>query len=187
MAGERFRNRRMAETLERLASDGFDRLLEEVLAPALLEDFGEERGGGSRREDLVRYRPRFTAAAEVTYRDVRIVSGTASSFGGPLIARTLELFRKTRLEETGPQTAARFLRLACIFRAISEARADVPDLAEHPGALEILWKRAEQLLAGARPLPGNGEPRQPGNTTARWECAWTATGWECGMSFCWIG
>lgn len=164
-AGARFRNRRLAETLERLAGDGLERLLEEVFVPALLDDFGEERGGRLTREDLARYRPDVSAGCRVTYRDVRIVSGTASSFGGPFIARTLELFRKARLEETAPRSADRFLRLGCVFRAISEARAAVHDLTERPDALEILWKRAEELLAGSREPPRSGEPRLPGNTT----------------------
>ncbi|MCH2372831.1 MAG: gamma-glutamyltransferase [Planctomycetes bacterium] len=166
-AGERFCNCELADALQSLATLGLSRFQEEVLFPAVLSDFGEAVGGRITPEDLQRSTPRFREPLSVGYGGAELCTNPPPSFGGRFICQTLELFDRLGVRQSPAGSAERYLKLAAIFRAISELRVEQPDLADRADAIQILEARIAAILRGAAPTESSTkrEPAGPGNTT----------------------
>jgi len=163
--GDRFSNSAQADFLERLGAEGIEQVHRDVIAPAILSEFGEEQGGWITRDDLFSWRPIFRQALELDYRGARILTHPLPSFGGPLLLHTLDLFRRMSLAKTKAGSEERFFCLAAVFRAVSESRAARPDFVHRRDAAEVLGSRLESILRGDVGEASAPEPRPPGNTT----------------------
>lgn len=166
--GAIFRNTELADTLEALGAcrdDELDAFLRDAIEKPMLDAFGEDAGGRITREDINRWQPIFREPLRVDSRGARIDTNPAPSFGGPSIAHTLALFDHVALYETTPDTSERYRRLAAVFRAVSEVRAQDAAIFDRDDAAKRFRSRVDEILAGDA-QPGDGtEPRSPGNTT----------------------
>ncbi|MDH3521294.1 MAG: gamma-glutamyltransferase [Myxococcales bacterium] len=89
-AGERLRNPDLARFLTALPRTGADSLYGGILARRIEADM---QGGGGLvgAEDLAHYRVVEREPLEIAYRDCRVLTNPAPSFGGPLIDASLRL------------------------------------------------------------------------------------------------
>lgn len=164
-AGELYRNPDLAETLLRLGRGEARRLYDEHVGPAMLEGFGEESGGWLTTGDLAAYRPEFTVPLRSRYRGVEIATAPRPAFGGWFVSATMELFDRTGVSSQAADAPERYRRMVAVFRAISEVRAEVPDVVERSGGVELLGKRVDAILRRAPPETELPEPSGGGNTT----------------------
>ena len=117
--GERFRQRELADTLERLAREGPGLLYDGELGRRLV-DACAAGGGQLAMDDLRRYEVARRTPLAIEYRDARIFTNPPPSRGGLLIAFALAL-----LSETSPAGREQWLRaLAEAMRLTNQARAE---------------------------------------------------------------
>lgn len=163
--GARFRDPLLARTLRSLAEEGLETAYQEKLAETMLRDFGEERGGWLTREDIDSWEAEFRPALVAQYRGATVATNPAPAVGGRFVLLTLGLMQRARVTDEPESSTERYRRLAAVFRAVSEARAEFPGLVEGTDAEAILARRLDSILGGEEPPNGRGEPRSAGNTT----------------------
>jgi gamma-glutamyltranspeptidase / glutathione hydrolase len=95
--GEIFRDRELAETIERLGADGADPFYRGDVAGAIADHL-RERGGAVGADDLAAYETRVRDPVEVGYRDRRVVTNPPPNAGGILLAFALSVLG----EDVGP-------------------------------------------------------------------------------------
>ncbi|MCZ6792973.1 MAG: gamma-glutamyltransferase [Planctomycetota bacterium] len=165
-AGSLFRNPELAETLERLGRQGFERVYRQGIQRTVLEEFGEESGGWLTPEDLERWEPRFREPLVAEHAGARVATNPPPSLGGRFILLTLSLSERIGVARVPEGSPERYRRLAAVFRAISEVRAEDPEIVGRRDAEDILVRRLETILGDSSGEPeARAEPRAAGNTT----------------------
>lgn len=164
-AGDQIRNPPLAGTLEDLGRRGVDSVWGRDLAAEIIEGFGPRSGGRITAEDLAEYRPEFRPALSSAYAGARVETHAPPSLGGRFILLTLELFASAEAARPASDAAERYRRVAAIFRAISEARAEDPHLADRADAGGRLERRLDAILARPPAEGGASEPTGPGSTS----------------------
>jgi gamma-glutamyltranspeptidase/glutathione hydrolase len=119
--GERFVQRELARTLERIAHDGADVFYHGEIGAAIARDF-EANGGYIRKRDLEEYEPVFNPPVRGGYRDMEVVSDHAPGSGTLVveILQAAEAFRIGSLPWNSPEYVD---RLGRIFTLVFADRA----------------------------------------------------------------
>ncbi len=162
--GDLWQNRALAGLLERISRDGLSPVETDVITPAILDAFGIAGGGRITSRDLDEYAPRFSRAREFSFCGTRIATVPLPAFGGWFVETTLSSFEKIGVVGCIPESANRLRRIAEIFRAISEERAETPDLVDRADARDRLNDRVARIRSGESAVDRR-ERRTPGNTT----------------------
>ena len=142
-AGDKIYNRAMADTLERLATDGLDKFYDGFLADSLLCAFGTQGGGLITERDLKEYSVKTRTPLEVGYRGRRIFTNPPPSSGGFLIAFALKLLEPYELTKMAHNSADYLELLSTVMRAANEFRKDEFDHVVHgEGEIDTLLNDA---------------------------------------------
>jgi gamma-glutamyltranspeptidase/glutathione hydrolase len=92
--GEPFRDPELAETIERLGSDGAAPFYTGDIAAAAVAEV-QSRGGVLTAEDLARYAPVAREPRRATYRGREVLTNPPPNAGGTLLAMAMELLEQT--------------------------------------------------------------------------------------------
>lgn len=158
---DRFSNPELAETLETLGQD--PDYYEHSIVPTIVEEFGFSVGGQITSEDQAQWKPRFRNALTASYGGVLVHTNPAPAQGGRFVLLTLELCESIGLRHIPRDSPERQRLLACVLRAISEVRAQTPELVDRTDAVALARRRVEAILDGDDSFPA--EPSGPANTT----------------------
>jgi gamma-glutamyltranspeptidase/glutathione hydrolase len=137
--GETMRQPELADTLERLGSEGLEAFYSGDIAAAIVE-WVAARGGMLTAEDLAGYGVVDRAPARVSYRDREVLTNPPPSAGGILIARALQLLND---DEAAPDTE----RLVEVMERVqSERTPDFLEGLDDPGFMERFLERSRGPL-----------------------------------------
>jgi len=158
-AGETFRHPALADTLERLANQGWRQYYEGPFRQAMLEQFGPGAGGLLGPRDLAEYEIETRAPLALSYRgDFRLLTNPPPAQGGRMIAAMLGLLETEDLSRLEPGGMPYLNALCRAMKVADEVRAAGEELSD-------TWRARYAALAGA-PLshtpPVDGGP---GSTT----------------------
>lgn len=152
--GDVFALPQLADTLEQMASEGWQSFYERVMWPAMLEQFGPAADGLLTAEDLESYRIHFRQPLSVPYRGGTVLTNPPPSAGGSMIALMLRLLDQVDLRDAGLGSATHLRRLCQAMQVADEARAARDVTVSGPGFDR--W-RERFLSLGDEPL-GEGAP-----------------------------
>ena len=113
--GEPFADPELAETIERLGSDGAAPFYSGDIAAAVVAEL-EPRGGVLTADDLARYEPVARDPARATYRGREILTNPPPNAGGTLLAMAMELLER---HTGGPPDA---VALAAVMEVVQKRR-----------------------------------------------------------------
>jgi gamma-glutamyltranspeptidase/glutathione hydrolase len=100
LLGERFRQKKLARTLELIKTNGRAGFYDGPVAQAIVEEMKENKGLIS-LEDLKVYRPKWRDPIEADYKNYRIISMAPPSSGGIALVQMLEMVEPYSLKEMG--------------------------------------------------------------------------------------
>lgn len=164
--GERLRQPALAETLERLVTDGADHFYRGPFAQRLV-DTVQEAGGVLTREDLDEYEVRWMEPARGTYRGYDVVGSPPPDTGGTHVIEILNLLEQVPLTEWGPPTESPDT-LYWMMRFCADVMADgarLPDPYFRDVPLELLTSKEHarqrfelMKMTAPRPAPPSAPP-----------------------------
>jgi len=156
--GERIVQRRVGETLERLAADGAEYYYRGELAQRLVDTVARA-GGVLTRADMERYEARWMEPARGTYRGLDVIGSPPPDQGGTHLIEMLNMVELLDLAALGhplesPEALALLIR---IHNEVYTAGANQRDPRSHPLPLETIVSKEYarmrfELLRMAEPL-----------------------------------
>jgi gamma-glutamyltranspeptidase / glutathione hydrolase len=163
--GDTLRLPELAETLERIATDGARVLYDGELADAIVATV--DAGGGSvTHRDLSSYRVMWRRPVRVRFRGYQVVSNPPPSSGGILIAYGLALLEQTT--RGGAGSPAALAALIEVMREQTRVRDDGFAAGLYRGGLARRLLAPEAVAAGVARIaaagPGASEPAPAGTT-----------------------
>ena len=123
--GDHYANPELGDFLATLVRDGDRELYEGGLARAIARDM-REAGGLLTEEDLRAYQPIERAPLRAVYRGHELYSNPPPSFGGSLLALSLELFERGAPPDLGFGDARHLVALLDVMREVDRRRAEDP-------------------------------------------------------------
>lgn len=139
-AGTRLRQPELAQTLERLARDGFDGFYRGPVAQTLVRTVNAN-GGAWHDDDLSGYRPIEREPVRFTYRGARITSASLPSAGGILLAQSLGMLEAFGLGPAGEPDSAHLV-VEVLRRAFQDRARHLGDGDHVPVPVSRLLDRA---------------------------------------------
>ena len=157
-AGETFRHAALADTLERLAAEGWRQYYDGPFREQMLEQFGPAAGGLLGRQDLEAYEIIMREPLELAYGGHRLLTNPPPAQGGRMIATMLGLLETADVGQMAPGSVELRHALCRAMKVADEARLAGEELSTP-------WHERFAALAG-EPLshtpPVDGGP---GSTT----------------------
>ncbi len=156
--GETFLHPALADTLERLADEGWRQYYEGAFSEQMLAQFGPASGGLLSRRDLEEYEIIMRRPLELTYRGHRLVTNPPPAQGGRMIAAMLGLLETAEVGRLEPGSMDQRHALCRAMKVADEVRLADEELSPR-------WRERYAALAGV-PL-GHSPPLDggPGSTT----------------------
>ena len=127
-ATDRFRLPALADLLEQLAAGHPGTEYERLVWPAIIDEFGTDRGGLLTRADLRDYRVETRQPLALPYRGFQLLTNGPPSAGGAMIAVMLDVLAGIDLGRLTRGSREHVLRLAQAMLVADEARAAGRDL-----------------------------------------------------------
>ena len=157
--GDVFRLPQLADTLEAMAREGWQRFYRHELGQAMIDQFGPDSGGMITAEDLDNYQVIFREPLGLQYRDVQVLTNPPPAAGGPMIALMLRLLAHADLSSCAPGGTAEARMLCHAMAVADEARND--DLAAALGSSFAHWSELfrERIKQPTLPAPASQKER----------------------------
>ena len=161
-AGELFQNIELADTLDAMADQGWRAHYDQVIVPAVLEQFGPGGGGLITADDLAAYRVRYRDPLALDYRGVAVRTNPPPATGGRMIALMLALLQSDQLDQLQRGGQRLIHALSRAMAVADSARGGLDDLDQQN--IARLRRRYHQLAD--QPLQAAAAaPSGPGSTT----------------------
>lgn len=173
-AGERYINHGLADTLEQIATDGWETMYTGAVAQAILAD-QQQRGGLITATDLQNYQVVKRQPLKFSYADHTVYTNPPPSAGGILIAYAMRLFKRADFSTITHGSVEHVALLAEVERQVMFARQrDNPIGFAEPAQwqkwltnsdIEADWQLVTQALASKKPRHAGHEPHGHASTT----------------------